>query len=148
MKAALVQNFKANVNNISAIERCQMYRKILCLELRYWNSTRLDTNLDFLFSFGSNSVHCLWYRIYVVLHHLFIFKILYPKLCSGSWLWWACSSELDVPVQTFFVTQTERQLCSQYYFHESAWKQTVKTALLNVLCSIECHLLLLVLFLI
>jgi len=44
MKAALVQIFKANVNNISAIEICQMYGKILCLELRYWNSTQLDTN--------------------------------------------------------------------------------------------------------
>jgi len=60
MKAALVQNFQTNVNNISAIERCQMYGKILCLELRFWNSTQLNTNLDFLFSFGSDSVHCLW----------------------------------------------------------------------------------------
>ena len=54
-----MQNFKANVNKISAIERCEIYGKILCLEMRYWNSTQLDTNLDFLFSFGSNSVHCL-----------------------------------------------------------------------------------------
>jgi protein-S-isoprenylcysteine O-methyltransferase Ste14 len=77
--------------------------KILCLELRYWNSTQLDTNVDFLFSFGSNSAHCLWYHIFVVLLHLlFIFKILCPKLCSGSSSWCVCSNELDVPVLTFF----------------------------------------------
>lgn len=95
MNAALVQNFKANVNKISAIEKCQIYGKILCSEMRYWNSTQLDTNLDFLLSFGSDSVHCLWYHIFVILHLSFIFKILCPKLCSGS-SWCACSSELDI----------------------------------------------------
>jgi hypothetical protein len=48
MKAALLQNFKANVNKISVVERCHIYGKILCLEMRYWDNTQLDTNLDFL----------------------------------------------------------------------------------------------------
>jgi len=120
MKAALVQNFKADVNKKSAIERCQIYGKILCLEMRCWNSTQLDSNFDFLFSFGLYGGHCLWYHIFVMLHLLFIFKIFCPIFCSGSSSWCACSRELDVSVLTFFVTQTERRLCSQYYFHESA----------------------------
>jgi len=127
MKAALVQNFKANVNKKSAIERCQIYGKILDLEMRCWNNTQLDTNLNFVFNFRFNSIHCLWYHIFVILHLLFIFKILCPKLYSGSSSWCACSSELDVSVLAFFVTQ--KGIC----VHSIIFMKVLESKLLKLL---------------
>jgi hypothetical protein len=110
-----------------------IFGKILCLEMRCWNSTWLDTNLNFLFSFVSDSIDCLWYLIFVVLHLWFIFKILWPKLCSESSLWCACSSEFDVPVPTFFVAQTVGRCV-----HSIISMKLLESKLLN--CFFKCSM--------